>query len=110
MEVLAILDLVRHAGPEDVAGSPGRRLAALRDPNVDAQLGGHAAAAVDDGDLSPDVRPGFHLGDLDAIGSRDLILVRAGLAVLVLAIVVTLFLFDVLRAVADPRLRARSTQ
>ena len=50
--------------------------------------------------------PGLGRLILDGVGARDLVLVRGGLAVLILLTAGTLFLLDLLRAWVDPQLRA----
>jgi peptide/nickel transport system permease protein len=52
--------------------------------------------------------PGLGRLILDAVGARDVVLVRGGLAILVFAVAGTMFLIDLLEAWADPRLRAWS--
>ena len=52
--------------------------------------------------------PGLGRLILDGVGSRDLVLVRGGLAVLIFLTAGTLFLLDLLKAWADPRLRAET--
>jgi peptide/nickel transport system permease protein len=52
--------------------------------------------------------PGLGRLIFDAIGARDLVLVRGAIIILVLAVTATMFLTDILYAWADPRLRARS--
>lgn len=52
--------------------------------------------------------PGLGRLIFDAIGARDLVLVRGAIIILVLAVTATMFLTDLLYAWADPRLRARS--
>jgi peptide/nickel transport system permease protein len=52
--------------------------------------------------------PGLGRLILDAISARDLILVRASIIILVLAVIGTMFLTDLAYAWVDPRLRSRS--
>ena len=52
--------------------------------------------------------PGLGRLVLDAVGARDVLLVRGGIAVLIFAVAGTMFLIDLLEAWVDPRLRAWS--
>lgn len=52
--------------------------------------------------------PGLGRLIFDAIGARDLVLVRGAIIILVLAVTATMFLTDLLYAWVDPRLRAGS--